>query len=454
MPPEPRLDQALCCPRCTGALSQVEGRGRGYLDVRCDGCRTDYPVIDSIPCLVEDPAFWRTLWLRRLDDYSSSVETRVAMLRQEAETPDLLPRTRQRLLRIAEGFAHQVETVASLFEPLGAGADDLPAMVIPSRGEGGGQAMVLDCYEHVFRDWVWGERECALSLELLKPAIPQGLGRIAVYGAGAGRLAVDIHQYCGAAATFALDINPLPFLIVNRVLAGNEEVTLPEFPVDPHSDNEVVIARSLLRPFVVRDGFSFLFADALRPPFTPGTMDAVVTSWFIDVAQSDVRQTAAAINRVLRPGGLWVNLGPLRFHTNLSRSYTIEEVLELVEQGGAFEVLSHDRSDIPYFDSPVSGSRRSDTVFRFVARKAGDTPAVDIPDALPPWVANPLLPIPITAAMVALGRTSMFTTGVLSMIDGTRSIVEVAQSLGAAWGVEPGRLHDELRVFLSRLPSS
>jgi hypothetical protein len=58
----------------------------------------------------------------------------------------------------------------------------------------------------------------------------------------------------------------------------------------------------------------------------------------------------------------------------------------------------------------------------------------------------------VTPALVALGRTSMFTTGVLSMIDGTRSIVDVARALGKAWGIEPARLHDELRAFLARLP--
>ena len=48
----------------------------------------------------------------------------------------------------------------------------------------------------------------------------------------------------------------------------------------------------------------------------------------------------------------------------------------------------------------------------------------------------------------------MFTAGVLSMIDGQRSIVDVARDLGAAWGVEPARLQDELRAFLARLPGS
>jgi hypothetical protein len=304
----------------------------------------------------------------------------------------------------------------------------------------------------VFRDWVWGQRECAEAAAFVAPLVPERASRLAVYGAGAGRLAVDVHQRCAPEQTFALDVNPLPFLIADRLLQG-EELELPEFPVDPNSADEVVIHRKLERPFPVRDGLSLLFADALRPPFAPGSLDVVITSWFIDVVRADLRQTAAAINRVLRPGGLWINIGPLRFRTVPSRAYGIEEVLEIARLA-SFEVDTSDRQDIPYLDSPVSGSRRSETVFRFVATKSGETPAVEIQDALPPWVANTLLPIPVTPALVALGRTSMFTTGVLSMIDGTRSVTDVARALGAAWGVDPGRLHEELRGFLARLPSS
>ena len=189
-------------------------------ELRCGQCQTCYPLLGNIPCLVEDPVFWRTLWLRRLDDYSTNAELRVSSLKQEAERGDLLPRTRQRLLRVASGFEDQVEAITSLFDPLDAGEDPLSAMVIPSRPEGGSQATILECYDHVFRDWVWGQPECDLSLAFLKPVIPQGLGSVAVYGAGAGRLAVDIHQTCEPAATIALDINPLPFLVADRLLAG------------------------------------------------------------------------------------------------------------------------------------------------------------------------------------------------------------------------------------------
>lgn len=441
-------EEVFHCPRCGGALSRVVGGSR------CEACGASFPAFGSISCLVDDPSLWRTIWLRRLDDYSAGVEARARALRREAEAANLLPRTSRRLLRIADGLEHQLEVLTGLFEPLDVGSDPLVAAAIPSRADPGEQVAILEGYEHVFRDWAWGARECELALGFVAPLVPKGVDRVAIYGTGAGRLAVEIHQSCESARTLALDFNPLPLLVADRILAG-ETVTLPEFPADPRSDDLVVVPRSLARPFAVRPGFRLVLADPLRPPIPPASLDVVVTSWFIDLARTDLPSTAAAINRVLRPGGSWVNIGPLRFPSELSRAYTIEEVLEIVAASG-FEVASHDTShdqqDLPSFDSPASGTRRTELVFRFAARKTADAPTIDMADPVPPWVANPLTPIPITPALIALGRTSMFTTGVLGMIDGNRSVVDVARELGRAWGIDPGQLHDELRAFLARLP--
>ena len=100
-----RLTDVLCCPRCGGPLERAEGGWAGW---RCGRCGGGYPVFGNIPCLVEDPALWRTLWLRRLDDYSSGIEARLRTLPEEADQPDLLPRTRLRLHRLAAGFAAQL----------------------------------------------------------------------------------------------------------------------------------------------------------------------------------------------------------------------------------------------------------------------------------------------------------------------------------------------------------
>ena len=444
--PGPFDEDILGCPRCAGSLGRVMG-GLG-----CQRCAATYPVFGAVPCLVDDPGLWRTIWLRRLDDYTSGAETRVEALRREAEATHLSPRTRARLLRVAAGLAHQVESVTATFEPLDReDADPLVAAAIPGRTDASEQLAVLDQYEAVFRDWAWGAAEHELALEMLRPLVPAaGVDRAVIHGAGAGRLAVEIHQRFGPTRTIALELNPFPLLMAARLLAG-ETVALPEFPIQPRSDDVVVVTRELTRPFPVRPGFGLVLADPLQPPLRAGSVHLVVTTWFLDRARTDLRETAAAINRVLRPGGRWVNIGPLRFTTELSRAYTIEEVLEIVG-ASAFDVTARAEQDLPSFHSPVSGARRTELVYGFSAAKTGESARVEIPDTVPPWVANPRVPIPVTASMIALGRTSMFTTGVLGLIDGTRSVVDVAGELGKAWGIEPARLQEELRAFLARLP--
>src|SRR5262245_19614868 len=158
------LAESLACPRCAQPLADAE---RGLV---CGGCGAEFPRIGSIPCMVADPGLWRTLWLRRLDDYSSTVEMRVAALRQEeAEAPDLLPRTRERLRRLAAGLEHQLEAVTALFEAIDTDADALPATATPSRPEAGPQVAILEYHEHVFRDWVWGASESAGALAFVSP---------------------------------------------------------------------------------------------------------------------------------------------------------------------------------------------------------------------------------------------------------------------------------------------
>jgi hypothetical protein len=160
--------------------------------------------------------------------------------------------------------------------------------------------------------------------------------------------------------------------------------------------------------------------------------------------------TAAAINRVLRPSGRWINFGPLRFNGAASRQYTIEEVREIVSEGG-FAIGQEAREAVPYFASPDSGSHRVETVFGFAAHKTAAIPAVDLPAVDPKWITDPRAAIPRLPDWEALRRSAVFTNGVISMIDGRRSIAEIAAALGKSWSVDPATLEDPLRAFLGRL---
>src|SRR5262249_17937117 len=160
----------------------------------------------------------------RLTDYVAAVDKCVYFTREEEQGADQLAHTRQRLARQIAGLERQKERVASLLRPVTAGA-----LALPLRHEEREKLSIMECYEHIFRDWAWGAREVDQLRALVEPALPDDAGAIAVYGAGAGRLAADIHESRRPRRTYALDINPLPLLVASALTIG-DTVELPELP--------------------------------------------------------------------------------------------------------------------------------------------------------------------------------------------------------------------------------
>jgi hypothetical protein len=380
-------------------------------------------LVGDIPCVVPDALLWRARWLDRLDEYLWVTASRIEQFAKEAELPGLLRRTRERMRRMIE--AKQVERVRieELFDLVKQSGAIVPAAV-PMRREASGRLAVLEYYEHIFRDWSWGAEENARYRALVEHLSPSRPG--------------------------CLDSNPLPFLVADRLLRG-QTVELFEFPRAPRSDACTIVRQELGPPEGTVPGFTLVFADCLQPPFAPESLDAVLTPWFIDATTADVRTVAAVINRALKPGGTWINVGPLHFDTPLFRAYPAEEVLEIAADAG-FDVASEVHEPVPYFDSPYSGSKTRELVFGFAATKVGPAPQCELPHLVPAWVSDPELPIPRMQSLAALERTSSFTATVLSMIDGRRSIADLTQALSFAWQLEATTLAEQLRAFFAKLP--
>ena len=137
-------------------------------------------------------------------------------------------------------------------------------------------------------------------------------GRVLVLGAGACRLAYDLHQRPQPSVTAALDFNPFFLLAARRNLAG-PPLELYEFPIAPRSIADHAQLRVHAAPKAPAAGFMPVLADASAPPFGAGQFDLVLTPWFIDVAGEPATQVARRVNALLNPGGLWVNHGSLDF---------------------------------------------------------------------------------------------------------------------------------------------
>ncbi|HLT92244.1 MAG TPA: class I SAM-dependent methyltransferase [Woeseiaceae bacterium] len=440
------LVDLLACPRCDRhPLASGEG---GW---RCPACKTGFGALRGLPWLFAEPAAARGEWRNRLHLELSRLARDAQSLREELAAGTLRPLTRQRLEKLLTATEAQRRALVELLAPLDVTPDDAVLeshLALRTR-------LPLDqglntYYANVHRDWCWGEAENAAALAEIRAFVPQAAGDVLVPGAGAGRLAFDLHHALGPARTVAVDFNPLLALVAATVTRG-DALELYEFPIAPRTLEDVAVARRLAAPHPARDGFHLVLADVLRPPFRPGAFDLVVTPWLIDIVTEDFPVFAARINRLLKTGGRWVNSGSLAFDApERARRYGPEEVLAILEETGFGEAATSE-SVLPYMCSPASRHGRREQVFTFAAVKTGEAPAPSRHKALPDWLVTGKEPVPLLADFRTQAMTTRIYAFLMSLIDGRRTIEDMAALMEKEKLMPRADAVPAIRRFLTRM---
>jgi SAM-dependent methyltransferase/uncharacterized protein YbaR (Trm112 family) len=413
------LSELLACPSCGTRLAGES----------CLRCRLDFPSIGGIPWLMPEPRLALTEWRGRLHHLLSHYAGEAARQRAAIDGPGVSTLGLPRMQRLAAALDDQAARVRALMQPIGlAGRHEAPAVhaalgtALPV-GQG-----LSTYYPNLHRDWCWGDEENRASLEAVAASLPREFSpaRVLVLGAGACRLAYDLHQRLRPKLTVALDFNPFFLLAARRILDG-EPLELYEFPIAPRTAADHAVLRLHAAPSPPADGFTLVLADAAAPPFRPGAFDLVLTPWFIDVADEPVPQIARRVNALLAAGGLWVNHGSLAFaDAEPADAWSLEELLDAMPQSG-FERPAPRESRQPYLASPASRHARIESVITFAARKQSDLPAPRPGRELPPWIEKPDLPVPVLPQFRAQALSTRVYAFLLAMIDGERSIRDMAR---------------------------
>jgi hypothetical protein len=421
----------------------------------CAACSSGYPVIGEIPWLFADPRQALAEWRARLSLLTRHLASEAAAMREEAAVP-LPEATRRRLLLVAAAHDDQIRRLEALLAPLGMDAASASQATLQALGtrlptEQG----LTNYYVNLHRDWSWGGEENAAALAQIRAVLDEesalaGLGRTLVHGAGAGRLAYDLHAGGDAPLTVATDFNPL-LLFAARDLFAGRAVELYEFPIAPRSIEDHAVLRSLAAPGPARAGLELVAADALQPPFGEGVFDTVVTPWFIDIIGEPLARVAARINLLLKPGGRWINSGSLAFsRASFADRTSVEEVPEILARAG-FAAPTIREATIPYMKSPASRHSRLEQVVTWITRKERD--AVDPPRRrqLPEWLLRPDQPVPRTRAFEMQQVSSRVHAFLLALINGERSVRDMARTLVEQRLMSVEEAEPNVRLFLARL---
>ena len=418
----------------------------------CGGCSSGYPSIGGIPWLFPDPRQALAEWRGRLSLLSQHLASEASAMRAEARAP-LPDATLRRLERVAAAHDDQVARLSSLLAPLGmeqAGAGEATLQALGTRlpTEQG----LTNYYVNLHRDWSWGDEENAAALAEIRALLGgsiAGLGRTLIQGAGAGRLAYDLHQGGDSPLTVATDFNPLLLFVARELFAGRS-VELYEFPIAPRDLASHAVLRRLAAPGAARAGLELVAADALQPPFADGAFDTVVTPWFVDIIGEPLARVAARVNLLLKPGGRWINSGSLAFSRAAFADRTsIEEVPEILMRSG-FAPPESRESTLPYMRSPASRHSRLEHVVTWVTTRTGSAAEQPRQRQLPDWLVQTDMPVPRTRAVEMQQVSSRVHAFLLALINGERSIRDMARMLVEQRLMSAQEAEAHVRLFLAR----
>lgn len=394
-----------------------------------------YPIwqFDGITCAFSNPERVKAVWAFESFKLLREFQVHLADLNLQTKNPATFKLTRRRLESMAQSVYAQILDLERLLEPLGL-RQIAAAQVANYLNESPGPSRLAANYENIFRDWAWGEAENLAALNLIRSVAPSGhnWGRFAVFGAGACRLAYDLHLCSAPTHTVVSDINPLLFQVAQKLIRHGESVELVEFPVMPiHGDKSAILHR-LEAPAKISTGLEFVLMDVTDPAFENQSFDTILTPWLIDVIKMDLRDFLPLLNRLLPVGGTWITFGPLGFNSSkIASHYSLEEVRYIVEKSG-FEIRGEKYEMIPYMHNPSSNSHRHERVWCASATKTKDVELKDtLINALYPWESDKDSPIEIPVQQLNLANGHRFNAEVFAMIDGKTSFNAISQRISS-----------------------
>jgi ubiquinone/menaquinone biosynthesis C-methylase UbiE/uncharacterized protein YbaR (Trm112 family) len=442
------LTTFLACPRCDKTPLDSSDDA-----LHCKACDVDFPMLEGMPWMFAEPQAALGEWRGRLQFSLQQLSHEIAGLEKELQAKDLRPLAKRRVERYKKAVKSHRRSLQKLLQPiemqsLQGNYESYLALRTRMPTDQG----LNTYYPNIHRDWSWGEAENQASLKQIRAVLHDHaeLGKVLVLGSGAGRLAYDIHTELNCASTVAMDFNPLLMLVAKAVTSG-KNLSLYEFPIAPLALDDDAILRKLSAPEIADETFHLVLGDALRPPFPDESFDTVVTPWLIDIISEDLPELSARINNLLQDNGRWVNFGSLAFaNPERARCYSPEETKAIVAENG-FSDPYVSQATIPYMSSPASRHGRQERVFSFSAYKERGVQKPARHTASPDWIVTGKDPVPLSPSFRQQAMTTQIYSFIMSLIDGKRSIRDMAvvlekQKLMTAEEAEPA-----IRSFMTKM---
>ncbi len=437
------------CVRCKEASAR---QSSVITDSTCAKCGQHFPSFEGIPFLYPEAEATWFVWQQQMRAAIQSLDREISSLSQETKTPGITRPTYNRLSvlkKFKSDFKAHLITAFGGIVGTSEKSFSVPQILksrLPITQE------LLGYLTNVFRDWAWGEAENQLSLSQVSRALDKiespKTKNILFIGSGSSRLGFDVQVKYGFEECVCVDLNPY-LLWIAKQMAEGKEISSVEFPKAPKTDADVAVAQKLSARSQSRPKMAFVLADATHLPFEEKVFDVVAMPWFIDILPGDAAAFLKYLNPFIKDGGALLHYGSLAFfRKSPSQNYILSEYGDLAKSFGFAQELSHAEYS-PYLNSPHSNYHRLENVHTILFRKEKSLSFAPYPSHLPDWIIHTDRAIPALKEFQEVAQNESSYLQILSMIDGKKSIQQMASALAKKSGASAEQLTEAVRLSLA-----
>jgi SAM-dependent methyltransferase len=288
------------CVLCNGPVAEDDSR-----TLICAVCGACYPTVEDIRILVLNPEAFLLTHASQVMSRSQELQARRELLARFAGEA-ISDEAMSRLKRDFEARQATQELVKESFEPVAQSLEhQRPVSFLERLSSYHTGWPFSQMTPYLYKDW-YGTREAGFVNKLFTNAIEDYCGAqspaVAVLGCGACGLLYEVSRFFSHA--YGLDLSLLTLLLARRLLRG-EEVSL-HLSLPDDSFPKVQRQVRLKGPELRRDNITLLAANITNLPFAPSSLSCVITQYLMNIT-TDQQLLAEEINRVLAPGGVWIN---------------------------------------------------------------------------------------------------------------------------------------------------
>lgn len=225
-----------------------------------------------------------------------------------------------------------------------------------------GYTSSIQIFTHIHRDWT--VESSSIREQIYRPildtlsCIDKKLN-VMVPGSGLGRLAFEISRL--GHDVIAVEYSPIMSIAAQYILnhLNTTKIFYPYlyqqsrnafsnddyFEASIYPDNEYMISVEKNGSIHLETGDFIEFSKRVSNVF-----DVVATSFFIDTASNTI-DYLWAIRRILKNGGLWINVGPLHYHMGANKGgvyYSLEDLFSIFEEFGMIVMNNFTIYNVPY----------------------------------------------------------------------------------------------------------